>query len=261
MREIGNILASAFLSAIGQLAGLSLIPSVPGYARDMAGSILDLVLIELSRLEDTALVIETVFREAGEGIHGHFFLLPDPQTLEATLRAAERAGAAGGRGVSRTVVGIADLRTARPRRGARRARPGLLRRRGHPRPRCAGAGRSRTSCCRSQGDGRRREGENMNKYADVAVAEAVRSLEDIGCRRADMEAKIAGGASIFDLGRGTECGDIGAPQRRGGRARPGAERVRLLASDVGGREGRTVEFSPDSGELAVKTVRGLRRSI
>ena len=98
MREIGNILASAFLSAIGQLAGLSLIPSVPGYARDMAGSILDLVLIELSRLEDTALVIETVFREAGEGIRGHFFLLPDPHTLDATLRAAERAGSPGWQG-------------------------------------------------------------------------------------------------------------------------------------------------------------------
>jgi chemotaxis protein CheC len=96
MREIGNILTSAFLSAIGQLAGLSLIPSVPGYARDMAGSILDLVLIELSRLEDTALVIETVFREAGEGIRGHFFLLPDPHTLEALVRAAERAGSPGG---------------------------------------------------------------------------------------------------------------------------------------------------------------------
>jgi chemotaxis protein CheC len=92
MQEIGNILTSAYLSAIGQLAGLSLIPSVPGYARDMAGSILDLVLIELSRLADTALVIETVFQAVGEGIHGHFFLLPDPQTLEATLRAAERTG-------------------------------------------------------------------------------------------------------------------------------------------------------------------------
>jgi chemotaxis protein CheC len=95
MREIGNILASAFLSAIGQLAGLSLIPSVPGYARDMAGSILDPVLIELSRLADTALVIETVFREAGEGIRGHFFLLPDPRTLEAMLSAAERTGSRG----------------------------------------------------------------------------------------------------------------------------------------------------------------------
>ena len=96
MREIGNILASAFLSAIGQLSGLSLIPSVPGYARDMAGSILDLVLIDLSRLEDTALVIETLFREAGEGIRGHFFLLPDPNTLEVTIRAAERASTPGG---------------------------------------------------------------------------------------------------------------------------------------------------------------------
>jgi chemotaxis protein CheC len=96
MREIGNILTSAYLSAIGQLAGLSLIPSVPGYARDMAGSILDLVLIELSRLEDTALVIETVFRSAGEGIRGHFFLLPDPQTLEATLKAVEQAGSPDG---------------------------------------------------------------------------------------------------------------------------------------------------------------------
>jgi chemotaxis protein CheC len=95
MREIGNILASAFLSAIGQFSGLSLIPSVPGYARDMAGSILDPVLIELSRLEDTALVIETLFLEAGEGIRGHFFLLPDPRTLEAMLGAAERAGSTG----------------------------------------------------------------------------------------------------------------------------------------------------------------------
>jgi len=49
-------------------------------------------------LEDTALVIETVFREAGEGIRGHFFLLPDPQTLEATIKAAERAASPGGPG-------------------------------------------------------------------------------------------------------------------------------------------------------------------
>lgn len=95
MQEIGNILASAFLSAVGQLSGLSLIPSVPGYARDMAGSILDLVLIELSRLADTALVVETVFGEQGEGVRGHFFLLPDPRTLEAMIRAVERAGAPG----------------------------------------------------------------------------------------------------------------------------------------------------------------------
>lgn len=92
MREVGNILASAFLSAISQLSGLSLIPSVPGFAHDMAGSILDHALIELSMLADKALVIETIFKEVDEKIDSHFFLLPDPHTLTATLRAVEKAG-------------------------------------------------------------------------------------------------------------------------------------------------------------------------
>lgn len=92
MKEVGNILVSAYLSAISQLSGLSLIPSVPGFAHDMAGSILDHVLIELSMLADKALVIETLFKEMDEKIDGHFFLLPDPQTLTATLRAVEKAG-------------------------------------------------------------------------------------------------------------------------------------------------------------------------
>ena len=162
--------------------------------------------------------------------------------------------------MSRTVVGIADLRTAGP--GEVLAALGL----GSCvavaiRDRLRRLGALAHIMLPRQGDGRRREGENMNKYADVAVAEAVRSLESAGCRRADLEAKIAGGASIFDLGRGTECGDIGARNVEAVVRALRVEKVRLLASDVGGREGRTVEFSPDSGELAVKTVRGLRRSI
>ena len=92
IKEVGNILVSAFLSAIGQLSGLTLIPSVPGFAYDMAGSILDDALIELSRLADKALVIETAFKEGREKIKGHFFLLPDPHTLDVTLRALEGTG-------------------------------------------------------------------------------------------------------------------------------------------------------------------------
>jgi chemotaxis protein CheC len=92
IKEVGNILSSAFLSAISQLTGLSLIPSVPGFAYDMAGSILDYVLIEISRLADKALVIETAFTEGREEIKGHFFLLPDPHTLDVMLRALEGTG-------------------------------------------------------------------------------------------------------------------------------------------------------------------------
>lgn len=92
MKEVGNILASAFLSAISQLSGLNLIPSVPGFSYDMAGSILDTVLIEISRLADKALVIETDFKEKGTKIQSHLFLLPDPHTLSVILKAVDRAG-------------------------------------------------------------------------------------------------------------------------------------------------------------------------
>ena len=112
-----------------------------------------------------------------------------------------------------------------------------------------------------QSDGVRRQGENMRKYADVAVPEAVRVLEYIGCRRADMEAKIAGGASLFDLGRAGEGGDIGSRNVEAVIRLLAEQEIPLRASEVGGREGRTVEFSIDSGELAVKTVRGTRRAL
>jgi len=94
MKEVGNILVSAFLGAISQLAGLSLIPSVPGFAHDMAGSIMDYVLIEISRLADQALVIETRLKERGESIESHLFLLPDPHTLSVILKGVEKANAA-----------------------------------------------------------------------------------------------------------------------------------------------------------------------
>ena len=100
----------------------------------------------------------------------------------------------------------------------------------------------------------------MHKYADVAVSEAIRALEHIGCHRADMEAKIAGGASIFELGRGVEGADIGSRNVDAVIRALAEQGVPLLGADVGGREGRTVEFSIDTGEVAVKTVRGVRRT-
>jgi chemotaxis protein CheC len=85
LKEVGNILASAYLSALGNLLKKVLIPSVPLLANDMAGAVVDNVLIELSRSGDLAMMVETDFtgeqnREAA--IKGHFFLLPDPATLD-----------------------------------------------------------------------------------------------------------------------------------------------------------------------------------
>ena len=88
LKEVGNILASAYLSALGSLLNKTLIPSVPSLAYDMAGAVVDYVLINLSESGDLALMVETEFAGAlGDEsfIKGHFFLIPDPETLDIFL--------------------------------------------------------------------------------------------------------------------------------------------------------------------------------
>jgi chemotaxis protein CheC len=95
LKEVGNILASAYLVALGGMLGMPLLPSVPRLAWDMAGAVLDQILGELGETGERALLVETEFHgEAplAEVIRGHFLILPDPATLEAIL-----AGAGGDR--------------------------------------------------------------------------------------------------------------------------------------------------------------------
>ena len=87
LMEIGNILAGAYLNALFNLTKLSLLPSIPALAMDMAGAILSVVLIQLGQMGDHALVIETEFQADDDGIKGHFFLVPDPGSLDTILTA------------------------------------------------------------------------------------------------------------------------------------------------------------------------------
>lgn len=87
LKEVGNILASAYLNALGTLMKKTLIPSVPVLSFDMAGAVIDYVLIELGEVGDLALMVETEFFGEDEKISGQFFLLPDPASLKIILNA------------------------------------------------------------------------------------------------------------------------------------------------------------------------------
>jgi chemotaxis protein CheC len=92
LKELGNILASAYLSALGSVLQITLIPSTPLLAYDMAGAVVDNVLIEVSQEGDLALLVETEFygqAPADEIIRGHFMILPDPRTVDVILQAAK----------------------------------------------------------------------------------------------------------------------------------------------------------------------------
>lgn len=87
LMEIGNILAGAYLNALSHFTKLTLLPSIPALAVDMAGAILSVILIQLGEMGDHALVIETEFTTENDGVKGHFFLIPDPGSLSIILAA------------------------------------------------------------------------------------------------------------------------------------------------------------------------------
>ena len=88
LQEIGNILAGSYLSSLADFTKQELSPTPPALAVDMAGAILSIGLIQLGPAADYALVVDTEFLQGEREIKGHFFLLPDPgsiQTLFARL--------------------------------------------------------------------------------------------------------------------------------------------------------------------------------
>ncbi|MEW5764426.1 MAG: chemotaxis protein CheC [Acidobacteriota bacterium] len=90
LKEVGNILTSSYLNAIGSLLSIPLIPSIPAFSLDMAQAVVDLLLIELAEVTSKALVIQTEFSTRDRSFAGHFFLLPDPVSIETILAAIRK---------------------------------------------------------------------------------------------------------------------------------------------------------------------------
>ncbi|MCE7794582.1 chemotaxis protein CheC [Salipaludibacillus sp. CUR1] len=91
LNEAGNILAGSYLSALADFTHLNMQPTPPAIAVDMITAILSFGLIEMSEAGDHAIVINTEINEKGTGpavsFKGHFFLLPDPPSLDKILNA------------------------------------------------------------------------------------------------------------------------------------------------------------------------------
>ncbi len=87
LKEIGNILSGSYLSALSTLTNLSIMPSIPDIAIDMAGAILSVPAIEFGKVGDTVLYIETEFSEGSTKVVGDFFLVPDVDSYDTLLKA------------------------------------------------------------------------------------------------------------------------------------------------------------------------------
>ena len=86
IKEIGNIIAGSYLSALSGLTHMTIAPTVPFVAVDMAAAILSVPAVQFGLFGDNALMIQTQFSD-DLGINGYFILMPEEESYDKILGA------------------------------------------------------------------------------------------------------------------------------------------------------------------------------
>ncbi len=84
VKEVSNIITGSYLNAIATLTGLTIYPSVPDLAVDMAGAILSVPAIQFGIMGDKILLIQSQLTNEIE-MDGYFILVPEPESYEKIL--------------------------------------------------------------------------------------------------------------------------------------------------------------------------------
>jgi chemotaxis protein CheD len=96
------------------------------------------------------------------------------------------------------------------------------------------------------------KGEPAGKYADTAIPETIRLLEDlVGRRGLRLSAKVVGGAKMFAFHKGITIGEqnVAAVERILGDCG-----IPVLARCCGGEKGRRVSLDVSTGAIRVETM-------
>ncbi|GIP33091.1 chemotaxis protein CheD [Paenibacillus sp. J2TS4] len=100
-----------------------------------------------------------------------------------------------------------------------------------------------------------REGPiNSAKFADTALPELVRLMEEEGAAVRRMEAKMAGGAQMFVFGNRSDSMRIGPRNVESCKALLDRFGIPVKAEDTGGNYGRTIELDCATGILHIRSV-------
>lgn len=94
--------------------------------------------------------------------------------------------------------------------------------------------------------------QNKMKFADTGIELLIDKLENMGIKRTNLKAKIAGGAKMFSFSTtSSDIGNIGDRNIEAVRAKLKAYNIKIVSEDVGLNYGRTIIFDPETEELSV----------
>ncbi len=95
---------------------------------------------------------------------------------------------------------------------------------------------------------------NPGKFADTAIDALIEDMLKLGINRSNLVSKIAGGAQMFKIKSENNIMQIGKRNVEAVRAKLNQLNIKLIAEDVEGNYGRTIEFFCETGELTIKTI-------
>jgi chemotaxis protein CheC len=81
LKEASNILCGAYVSALADMTGMTILTSIPSLAMDMVGAILDFIFIQIAQSSEEALFIKTDLTVKGLSLEGLFLLFPTSESL------------------------------------------------------------------------------------------------------------------------------------------------------------------------------------
>lgn len=101
---------------------------------------------------------------------------------------------------------------------------------------------------------KRGEQKESAKFADSAISIMLAEMEKLGADRSRIEARLIGGAKMFQSQIKDSLLAIGAKNVQSARETLEKEKIRLIGEDTGGNHGRSAEFDLANGVITVKTV-------
>ncbi len=97
-----------------------------------------------------------------------------------------------------------------------------------------------------------RDKSNPGKYVDTSVYLMVDELQELGTKKRMIKAKIVGGAQMFSF-ISPDALDVGSRNIECAKKTLKDEGIPIIAEDVGGKKGRTMNFDLKTGIIEVKT--------
>jgi chemotaxis protein CheD len=94
-----------------------------------------------------------------------------------------------------------------------------------------------------------------SKYADTAVPALAKEIKKLCKSEAHLYAKIAGGANMFPSLKNNML-NIGAKNIDAVKIALNKDKIKLIAEDIGGTQGRRVNFNIETGVAIVRKING-----